>query len=202
MNRKATPRNRRYGRFDKGMVIQSGYCAATTPRPAVIKAPIMRLPPEQVERFYSIWKPLILFVNRRLNVEPAMLHAKLDESWDLHQGFAIREALWANDAVREAFIAENPANLSAADLAIVESWRYRVAGMFCIFRHLKKHSLLIKDDEVYAVLGLVSSLDELVPFTPGYAQTVLLPFEDHIIYDSLMQPYNVFLGPGIRANLE
>jgi hypothetical protein len=162
----------------------------------------MRLSPEQIERFFAIWKPLILYVNRRLNVEPAMLNAKVDESWDHRQVFAIREALWANDAIREAFVAENPANLAPADLAIVESWRYRVAGMFCVFRHLKKHSLLIKDGEVYAVLGLASSLDELVPFTPCYVRAVLLPFEDQVIYDSLLEPFNVYLGPGIRRDLE
>ena len=163
----------------------------------------MQLPPEQVKRFYAIWKPLLLFVNQKLRVEPAMLGIGVDERWDHQQVYAIREALWTDDSVREAFIAENPAHLAPADLAIVESWRHRVAATFCVFRHLKKHSLLIKDDsrEVYAVLGLASALDEVIPFTPCYAQAVLLPFEGHIIYDSLIVPYNVYLGPGIRRDL-
>jgi hypothetical protein len=161
----------------------------------------MRLPPEQVERFFAIWRPLILFVNDRLRVEPALLGVGVNDRWDYHKVYPIREALWADDSLREAFIAENPAHLAPADLAIVESWRHRVAGMFCVFRHLKKHSLLIKDDEVYAVLGLASSLEEVVPFTPCYAQAVLLPFEGHIVYDSLIVPYNVYLGPGIRRGL-
>jgi hypothetical protein len=163
----------------------------------------MRLPPEQVERFYAVWKPLILFVNRRLRVEPALPE---DESaaWDPQMVYAVREALWANDPVREAFVAENPAGLSAADLALVASWRHRVAGTFFVFRHLKKHSILIGGDpqQVCAVLGLANSLEEVVPFTPCYAQTVLLPFEGSIIYDSLIVPYNVFLGAGIRRNLD
>src|SRR5215210_8014606 len=99
----------------------------------------MRLPPDQVERFYAIWMPLILFVNQRLRVEPAMRDATEDEPWDPRKVLPIREALWANDRVREDFIAENPAKLPEADLAIVESWRHRVAGMFSVFRHLKAH---------------------------------------------------------------
>jgi hypothetical protein len=162
----------------------------------------MRLPPEQVNRFFAIWKPLLLYVNRKLNVEPALLDAGPEDVRDPQQIYPIREALWANDAVREAFIAENPAGLSAADLAVVDSWRYRVGGTFYVFRHLKKHSLLIADEEVYAVLGLGSSLDELIPFTPCYAQAVLLPFEGPIIYDSLIAPYNVYLGGGIRGELD
>jgi hypothetical protein len=163
----------------------------------------MTLPPEQVDRFYAIWKPLIRFVNRRLRVEPGMLSARDDVPWDPRPVLAIREALWANDPVREAFIAENPAGLPAADLAIVESWRHRVAGTFCVYRHLKKHSILIKDGarEVYAVLGLASPLDRVVPFSPCYAKAVLLPFDGPIVYDSLLVPYNVIIGPGIRRNL-
>jgi hypothetical protein len=163
----------------------------------------MRLPPEQVEHFYAIWKPLILFVSERLRLEPGLLGARGDKPWDPQKVYTVREALWADDALREAFIAENPAHLSPADLAIVDSWRHRVAGTFCIFRHLKKHSLLIRDGsrDVYAVLGLASALDEVVPFTPCYAKAVLLPFEGRIIYDSLLVPYNVYLGPGIRRGL-
>jgi hypothetical protein len=163
----------------------------------------MRLPPDQVEHFYAIWKPLIVFVNERLRLEPGLPSGGGAGSWDPQKVYTVREALWADDALREAFIAENPARLSPADLAIVDSWRHRVAGTFCIFRHLRKHSLLMKDGptEVYAVLGLASALDEVVPFTPCYAKAVLLPFEGRIIYDSLVVPYNVYLGPGIRRDL-
>jgi hypothetical protein len=162
----------------------------------------MRLSPDRVERFYAIWKQLILFVNQKKRVEPTLPDAGVG-AWNPQQVYAIREALWADDEVRAAFIAENPAHLSPADLAIVESWDHRVAGTFCIFRHLKKHSLLIREGsrEVYGVLGLASALDEVVPFTPCYAQAVLLPFEEQIIYDSLVMPYNVYLGPGIRRDL-
>jgi hypothetical protein len=33
-------------------------------------------------------------------------------------------------------------------------------------------------------------------------QTVLLPFEDRIIYDSLLTTYNISFGPGIRRSLK
>jgi hypothetical protein len=163
----------------------------------------MRLSPEQVAHFYAVWQPLLLYVNQKLRVEPSMLDARTDEPWDVQKVYPIREALWANDHLREAYIAENPAGLSPADLAIVGSWRHRVAGTFCIYRHLKRHSILIKDgpDEVYGVLGLASGLDELTPFTPCYVKTVLLPFEGRIIYDSFVVAYNVYLGPGIRRSL-
>jgi hypothetical protein len=42
----------------------------------------MKLSPEQVERFYARWRPLTVFANRRLRVEPSMLDADVNDPWD------------------------------------------------------------------------------------------------------------------------
>ena len=163
----------------------------------------MKLTAPEVERFYAIWKPLILFVNRRLRLVPQMLSPAFDSPWDLRHALKIRDAMWADDTVREAFIAENPAKLPAEDLTLVDSWRHRQVGSFYILRHLKKYSVFIgeKPSIVFGVLGLNSPLADVVPFMPCYVKTVLIPFEDRIIYDSLMVPYNITFGPGIRSRL-
>jgi len=162
----------------------------------------MQLDARDVERFYAIWMPLILFVNRRLRLVPRMLPADFAGPWDIHQVMTIRDAMWADDSLRDAFTAENPAGLSAENLAVVRSWRNRRPGTFFVLRHLKKYSLFIEDSTVYGVLGLASPLDEVVPFTPCYVKTVLLPFGGRIIYDSLMAPHNITFGRYIRAELE
>jgi hypothetical protein len=116
----------------------------------------MQLPPDQVERFYAIWKPLLLFVNRRLQLVPEMLAPDFKGPWVIEHVRKLRDALWADDSLRTDFVAENPAGLSAADLAIVDSWSSRVAGRFFVLRHLKKCSVFLseKDQTVYGVLGL------------------------------------------------
>ncbi len=117
----------------------------------------------------------------------------------------LRDALWADDSLREAFIAENPAKLAQADLDLVASWKYRVAGQFFVIRHLKKYTVFLSGDgpaRAYAVLGLVSSIEEIIgPYLPIYVKAVLLPFEGKIIYDSLLSPYNVTFGGGYRSDL-
>ena len=113
--------------------------------------------------------------------------------------------LWESDELREAFIAENPADLPAADLAIVASWGDRVAGEFFIFRHLKQYTVFLTQEEppqAYGVLGLVSPIQEIIPWPlPVLVQAVLLPFEGKIIYDSLLFPYSITFGSGIRRSL-
>jgi hypothetical protein len=117
----------------------------------------------------------------------------------------IRDVLWADDKLREDFIAANPAELSPDDLALVASWQYRLAGRFFVFRYLKKYSIFLSERNpvhAYGVLGLVSPIEEIIgPFLPVYVEAVLLPFEDQIIYDGLMAPFSVSFGPGVRAEL-
>lgn len=165
----------------------------------------MKLSDQDTERFYRIWWPLLRYVNAQRQIVPE-IPATPEEgaisSEDVHQ---IRQALWDSDSLREAFIAENPADLPADDLALVMSWRDRVAGKFFIFRHLKKYSVFLEQESpprAYGVLGLVSPLQEVISRPlPVLVKAVLLPFEDKIIYDSLLAPYPVFFGGGIRRRL-
>jgi hypothetical protein len=165
----------------------------------------MQLPAPEIERFYGIWMPLLLFVNQRLQLVPGMQPVEVGGPWNAADAVKVRDALWADDSLREAFLADNPEGLSAADLAVVESWRHRRSGAFYVLRHLKKHSLFIEAEKgsvVYGVLGLATPLEDLAPFVPCYVQAVLIPFEDRIISDGLMTRYNIHFGPGIRRNLE
>jgi hypothetical protein len=166
----------------------------------------MQLPPEQTARFYRIWLALLRYVNEQLHLVPAFpVSEERGELLPLSDELQLRNALWADDTLRERFISANPAGLSSADLAVVASWRYRLAGSFYIVRTLKKYTVFLSEDmppRAYGVLGLSSPIEELArgPL-PVLAQTVLLPFEDKIIYDGLLQWYAVVFGPGIRARL-
>ncbi len=165
----------------------------------------MQLPLDQTERFYRIWFPLLQYVNNQLQLVPSFPLTPMEESINPTDALQLRNALWADDSLRETFIATNPAGLPPADLALVESWQHRLAGNFFIFRYLKKYTVLLSEHapmHAYGVLGLVSPIEEVIgPTLPVYARAVLLPFEDKITYDGLLQPYNIFFGPGIRGDL-
>ncbi len=165
----------------------------------------MHLPPDQVERFYRVWFPLLYYVNQQ-----RQLVATFPSSWgkasvEPSAARVLRDALWDDDSLRAGFIAHNPAQLDTADLALVASWKYRIVGKFFVLRYLKKHTVFLLTEEpvrAYAVLGLVSPIADIVgPYLPVYVDAVLLPFEGKIIYDSLLIPYNVSFGGGIRRDL-
>src|SRR5260370_8434608 len=165
----------------------------------------MRLLPQETERLYRIWVSLFHCVNTQLHLVPAFSASLGEQDVSPEDTIQVRDALWANDALREQFIAENPAQLPAVDMALVASWQYRLAGSFYIFRSLQNYTIFLSPTTPpppYGVLGLVSTIEETVPLPlPVYTQAVLLPFGHHIIYDSLLTSYNVMFRPGIRQGL-
>ena len=166
----------------------------------------MRLSAQDTERFYSIWWPLLRYVNAQRHIVPELPVAPGERSLSGQEAHQIRNALWESDEMREAFIAENPANLPAADLAIVVSWSDRVEGEFFIFRYLKQYTVFLNREDppqAYGVLGLVSPIQEVITWPlPVLVQAVLLPFEGKIIYDGLLVPYSITFGGGIRHSLD
>lgn len=165
----------------------------------------MILAEQDTRRFYAIWFPLLHFVNQRRHLVPDFPSVWGEGSVATADAAVLRDALWADDSLREGFITENPAGLGPADLALVKSWKTRVTGSFYFFRQLKKYAVFLPEGgppRAYGVLGLVSPIEECVPLPPPcYVKTTLLPFEGKIIYDSLFIAYNVYFGAGIRASL-
>jgi hypothetical protein len=165
----------------------------------------MVLPPDQTERFYRIWFALLRYVNDRRRLVAPFPPTWGEAPLPTEDAFALRNALWADDALRERFVADNPARLAPADLVLVAGWRHRLEGDFIIERYLKAHTVFLSEGSparAYGVLGLVSPVEEIIETPlPVYVQAVLLPFEGRIIYDSLLAPYPIAFGPGIRRSL-
>ncbi len=167
----------------------------------------MNLSPQQTERFYRIWFALLHYVNEEKHLAPNFPDTPGQGAIDPADAMRIRDAVWADDPLRESFIATNPAGLSSDDLALIASWQYRVAGRFYIMRHLKKYSVFLSEQapsHAYGVLGLISPIEDIVgpsSYLPIYVEAVLLPFEGQITYDGLPQLFRLSFGPGIRAGL-
>src|SRR5258708_16912269 len=166
----------------------------------------MLFPPQETECLYRMWFPLWHDVNTQLQLVPAFPVAPGKEEVSTADIIQVRDALWADDALREQFIAENPAQLSAADLALVASWQYRLAGPFYIFRSLQHYTIFLSTTSPphpHGVLRFVSTFEETAPIPlPRYTQAALLPFEHHITYDGLLTSYNVVFCPGYRKDMQ
>jgi len=154
---------------------------------------------EDAALFYRAWGALLTWVNDRRRIVPPFPRPTPGHPLDPELAFQIRDVMWAEDALREQFLAEAGAELAAAECDLIASWKHRVSGSFIMFRHLKKHSILMSD-AVYGVRGIYTPLEVMFPYVPKFVEAVLVPFRDAIITDGLMKtpPMQISFGGGAR----
>jgi hypothetical protein len=166
----------------------------------------MKLSSADADYFYHLMWSLQFYVNQRLTLAPHLNSIQLYEGAPLQEKAPIRTAVYENLPLIDDFVRENPAQLTAEDIAIIRSWReHCLVGDFYIERFLKKGAIFLGDEpyEVYQVAGLHDSLEEMFDAVdlPVRVQTDLLPLPGQIIYDGLWSVYRVYFGSGVRSSL-
>ncbi len=157
----------------------------------------MTLNQKDAELFYSLWFPLLDFVNRKYGVVPKIKHIPEDISLNLGEINKVADYVWEHIDVIEEFLAEN--ELPDEYRRIVSDWKRCTRGRFMLERHLKKGEVFISIDteEVYMVNGILSSWEEMFDDwpLPILLQATLIPFKDTIITDGrLVTPFDVCFG--------
>ena len=166
----------------------------------------MLLRPEEAHLFFKLHNSLMCFVNERLGIVPGAPNPDGYRTLSADLRVKTRNALLDNMNLIEMFVDVNPFKFSCEEINIVLSWKHQVAGKFFVFRHLKEHTVFLADGGTpvaYGVVALTEPFEEVIgPYLPAYAETVLLPFKDKIVYDGLLGRYNIFFGGGIRRRLQ
>jgi hypothetical protein len=167
---------------------------------------LMLLEPHEVQLFFRLHRALMFFVNQRLKVlADNVASPEAFSSLSPEVRLKVRDAFLGHTDLIQSFAEDNPARLTADELAIVRSWQDFVHGKFYIFRELKQYTVFLSTDNqsiAYGVLALSQPFEELVgPNLPVLAETILLPLGDRIVYDGLLNAYRISFGPGIRRSL-
>lgn len=165
----------------------------------------MKLSDVDAALFYELMWALQFYVKQKLNLSPKIKTLQHYIDAPVEDKLPVREAMYAQPELIDAFLQENPSGFSEDKLAIVAQWKQFIAGDFYIERILKKYAIFIgQDDQVYGVVGLLEELEDIFYMAqlPLLVKAVLLPFKDKIIYDGLFQGYNIYFGSGISGNLK
>ena len=159
----------------------------------------MILGQDEAELFFRAWWPLLAWVNEKKHLVPVFPLPTPDRPLPVAVAHPIRSALWADDRIRERYLAERGAALAPEVRELISSWKHRKSGRFILFKHLRSHSIFMSD-EVFGVIGLYSPIAELVPAVPAYVEAVLLPFGNRIVIDGILSSPGVQLmfGSGMR----
>lgn len=165
----------------------------------------MKLPEQDVELFYKLYHPLLVYVNKKFELVKEIKSPDDFKKVDIKEINKMRENLYKHPELIESFVIENPMKFSPDELEIIKSWKNFVKGTFFVFRYLKNHTVFLDENDppkAYGVVALISSFEEMLgPYLPIMINAVLLPFKDKIIYDSIFAPHRISFGGGFRRSM-
>ena len=165
----------------------------------------MKLNREDAELFFELSWALQFFVNRKKELISGV--NSIEEYIELSQEkkLLVRESLYESPKLIDSYVSENPDNFDKEKLYIIKQWKNFIKSDFHIERYLKNYAVFISgNNAVYGVLALHQGFDEIFPknYLPRLVKAVLLPFKNNIVYDGLMQSYNIHFGGGIKRSLK
>ena len=163
----------------------------------------MQISSDDARLFFKLMPALQTFANSHLQVIKNLRDVEQYQRISNEQRINLRNALYEKPEIIDEFVLENPFGFLPDELVIVTNWKNFVAGDFFIQSVTKKFAIFIGNNKVYGVLALVEPFQFVLGGMPlpTYLKTVLLPFKGKIIYDGLIEGYNLFMGSGISASL-
>ena len=164
----------------------------------------MTLSQEDGQLYYKLWLPLLDFVNRKYRVNSKLKNIATAKELDPAEVKKVANKLWSDVAIIDDYLKER-VDLPEEYKEIIRSWKRRVQGKFMMERHLKKGTIFIslEDEEVYQVSGIISSWEEMFYGAPMplMIDATFMPFQDVIISDGLVMPYNILVGGNMKRML-
>ena len=164
------------------------------------------LQPEDRREFFGIWLGLLAFVNEKYELIKRFGHPKTPVGIKPETILKIKEKLWQDVKIIDEYI-ESAKDLSEEKTQILTSWKNSIPGHFYIIKHLKNYTVFLHEREnesfLYGIQGISNPISDLFPpeILPMMTETVIMPFKDKIIYDTIFQTYNASIGPNMRGNL-
>ncbi len=112
------------------------------------------------------------------------------------------EVFYKNPSILKDFLRKNPDGLSSEHLEVARQFKDFIKGDFFIYKYLTDYTVFIKDNLAYGVLALSDPFQSFFGNQlPTYAQTVLLPFKDKIVYHGFLLGGRIHFGSGYKRSL-
>ena len=169
---------------------------------------MMKLTQPEIEQFYKLWYGLIWGINEKHEIVPRFKKPVYGQTVNDEPFVAVRKRLWEKPDLIDEFLRDNKyCDLTETERDILADWRKsHVKGSFVIWKHLSKYSIFITTEnpvKLYGVCGISNSIKETARYeVPVMIETVLLPFNGKIIYDSFIGFYRISFGGGIKNSIK
>jgi hypothetical protein len=150
--------------------------------------------------FFNNWLKLLAYVNNEYNIIKGFGHPNVPVGLNKNDIAKIREKLWEEKSIIDTYLKANELEKDAYEL--VNSWKKFIKGNFVAIKELKTYCIMLNDDndELYGVYGISDDFSAMLPAFPFMMRTVLIPFKNKIIYDSIIVHNGILFGPNYRRS--
>lgn len=162
-----------------------------------------QLSDQECAEFYRIWYGLLGYVNDRQHVIPEKIRPDDPHSVSDMQMLRVREALWENPRLFDAYIREG--KLSRDSIEILELWRDKYKqGMMMLVEYKPDYAVVLSSDDkgediLYGVRGVSTSIANALRLPlPVPVNIVLLPFKGKIVYDTYIESVELGFAQGAQ----
>jgi len=163
----------------------------------------LKLQQQEKTIFFNNWLRLLAFVNDKYKLAENFGHPESPVGIQLEDIVKLKTKLWENTGIIDEYI-DSVWDLPRSDIQLLKGWKHKIEGNFIIVKHLRNYSVFLDDTNnlLYGVLGITDSISEAIPAEelPKMVKTVLIPFKDRIIYDSIFHVYNIQFGHNMRRD--
>lgn len=150
--------------------------------------------------FFNNWLKLLAYVNDEYNIVKGFGHPNVPTGLNKDDVIKIREKLWQEKSIIDKYLKSNELEKDEYDL--VNSWKKSIRENFIIIKEVKKYCIMLNEanDELYGVHGVSNGFSSMIPLFPFMLNTVLIPFNNKIIYDTIILHNGIQLGPNYRRS--
>ena len=169
----------------------------------------MYLDTQDKDLFYKLFFDILHCTNKKHKIVERFGDGRHPIGVDSLDAYKIREALFANPNWIDEYLQTYGSELTQEEYDIVVTWRDNfISEKFYVMKYLAKYTVFmtIGDEnttKLYGITGLNHPFADLFDksIIPLAVDAVILPFKGKIIYDGLVNAYNISLGPNIRKSL-
>lgn len=163
----------------------------------------MTLPPSLAAEFINLHTEVMLFAGQESGNLPASMTVEELMSAGPEVLIKHRDQLYKDLSVLDRYAESIKGTVPDQRVEDLKGFKNYVRGQFFVMKHYKKHTVLMGNDQLYGILGLTQSIEDIIPTwaLPSMVEAVLLPFRGYYIYDGLMATRNITIGGSMSASL-
>lgn len=152
---------------------------------------------EDADLFYECYLSLLEYINEKYHVCP---HIKKIVGVPIEPSdvVEIRKVLVEHLDEIDEFVCENSIYFNEDELQIIRKFKLMKFAHYVVMKYEKDYTVFMDGENFYAVKGVRSNISEMLENIqlPALVDAVLLPFDDCIVVDGVLQSYPINLGNG------